>query len=123
MNQLSLFENARVKWFRYPGCVKGFCKMCGVLVWYGTSTNKGEWIEDDCVCQNCGTIYPQEDCMPPSDLPVRSGIDNKVIAFDKFSEHCRHRGAMHEGKWLCGEGAQCWADWQPCTEDNCPLLE
>lgn len=53
-------------------------------------------------------------------------------AFEIFHEHCRHRGWYRKatetepGAHMCGYAskrlAQCWADWIPCTEENCPLL-
>lgn len=58
--------------------------------------------------------------------------------FNRFAEdYCIHRGAKlspgkdEEGRplpaiWHCGfkneRPAKCWADWQPCNEENCPFI-
>lgn len=129
--QLTIFDNAKIVWMQYPGCTKGFCSVCGTLSWYGTFPTQGSWIEDARTCPNCKSQFAED--KPPEHLPVRSGLDNKVIAFDKFCENCRHRGWYRKstetepGAHMCGYAnkrlAQCWADWIPCTEDNCPLLK
>lgn len=48
------------------------------------------------------------------------------VKFKDMQENCRHQGWIKEGGVkMCSykdrESAKCWADWQECKEQNCPL--
>ena len=57
-----------------------------------------------------------------------------MIRWSEFRAHyCKHQGATLEFDkddgavpaccYKDGKLAECWADWQPCTQDNCPALK
>lgn len=57
-----------------------------------------------------------------------------MIRWSEFRKHyCKHQSAFTEfekGQGLVpvccykdGKPAESWADWQPCTQDNCPALK
>ena len=48
------------------------------------------------------------------------------IRFEVLQSACKHQGWIKEGGVrMCSfkdrHPAQCWADWQQCTKQNCPL--
>lgn len=47
------------------------------------------------------------------------------IRFEVLQSVCRHQGWIQDGTKMCSfkdkHPAKCWADWQQCTKQNCPL--
>ena len=55
------------------------------------------------------------------------------MTHEVLMQHCKHQAAYMKFDeddapvaacgYKDGKPAQCWADWQPCTKENCPLLK